>query len=351
MSFGSKLPQKPMYEELADTPWITQGRDLSDKGYQGIVDNYNKVNVFDQDTQRNLDAQTNAIYNRAEQDYQRQYRDTMLKLQNANYGQFGTTNATPALYRTDMANLEAQRHLADSAYNKALYREQLINNELQRRYNTLNMFNEMYNRGEIPYQLDLQNWQIRNLNKDRQFQNAEIKANAGGGLTGAIKGAVSGGAQGFAIGGPIGAIVGAIAGGGLGSIPQYNSNGGGAFDIATITNLGNTLYSARGNQGPGTSSGSGNTLLSALSNLLGKGQGTTQAYSSGGVLPATISSYLNYPTTVNLGSSNSAISALPQLNYSSPISSALTSNNTNSALYGALLNSLGSGSAFNNFVI
>ena len=180
MSFGKKVPKVPMYEEMQDTPWITQGRDLADKGYQGIVDNYKNVDVFNQDTQRNLDAQTNAIYNRAEQDYARQYRDTMLKMQNANYGQFGTTNATPALYRTDMANLEAQRHLADSAYNKALYREQLINNELQRRYNTLNMYNNMYNRGEIPYKQDIQNWQIRNLNKDRQFQNQIADYNQSG---------------------------------------------------------------------------------------------------------------------------------------------------------------------------
>lgn len=350
MSFGKKLPQKPMYEELEDTPWITQGRDLANRGYEGIVDNYKNVDVFDQDTQRNLDAQTNAIYNRAEQDYARQYRDTMLKMQNANYGQFGTTNATPALYRTDMANLEAQRHLADSAYNKALYREQLINNELQRRYNTLNMYNSMYDRGEIPYKLDLQNWQIRNLNKDRQFQNAEIKANAGGGLTGALKGAVSGAMAGSAAG-PWGALAGAVIGGGLGSIPQYNSSGSGAFDMGTITDLYNSGYGGWNSRTGSSTTGSGSSnILQTLLGYLGGGSGSNQVYSSGGVISPAINSYLNYPQSVTLSSPLSQINAYPLMGYSSPIINAVNNPTSQGSLYDALLNYTG-GNTGSNFVI
>ena len=172
MSFGGKAPSRPEYEQMQDTPYITNLRDLSQRGYEGYKDNYNKVNVFSPETQRSLDDYTNAVYQRAEGDFDRQYRDTMKRMANRNYGQFGTLNATPALYRTDMENLSQQRKLADMAYNKALYRESLVDNELRRRYNTLNMYNDMLEKGKTPYELDLQNWKIRNQNKDIQFQNA-----------------------------------------------------------------------------------------------------------------------------------------------------------------------------------
>lgn len=172
MSFGGKAPSRPEYEQMKDTPYITNLRDLSQRGYEGYKDNYNKVNVFSPETQRSLDDYTNAVYQRAEGDFDRQYRDTMKRMANRNYGQFGTLNATPALYRTDMENLAQQRKLADMAYNKALYRESLVDNELRRRYNTLNMYNDMLEKGKTPYELDLQNWHVRNKNKDIQFQNA-----------------------------------------------------------------------------------------------------------------------------------------------------------------------------------
>ena len=180
MSFGSKIPKHEEYEELKDTTYITSLRDLSQSGYEGYRDNYSKVNVFSPETQRSLDDYTNAVYKRAEGDFDRQYRDTMKRMANRNYGQFGTLNATPALYRTDMENLAQQRKLADMAYNKALYRESLVDNELRRRYNTLDMYNQMLGKGQIPYELDLQNWKIRNQNKDVQFQNAIANYNQKG---------------------------------------------------------------------------------------------------------------------------------------------------------------------------
>lgn len=180
MSFGGKAPSRPEYEQMQDTPYITNLRDLSQRGYEGYKDNYDKVNVFSPETQRSLDDYTNAVYQRAEGDFDRQYRDTMKRMANRNYGQFGTLNATPALYRTDMENLSQQRKLADMTYNKALYRESLVDNELRRRYNTLNMFNEMLEKGQTPYEQDLKNWQIRNQNKDIQFENAIARYNQKG---------------------------------------------------------------------------------------------------------------------------------------------------------------------------
>ena len=206
-------PKHPGYEEMKDTPWITQGREIADIGGKGVLENYNKVNVFDEPTQASLEARNNAIYNRAFGDMERAYTDTMNKYNAANYGQFGTLNATAPAYRTDEYQRQFQRQLDDLAYNKAVNYENLINNELQRRYNTLNMFNDLYQYGVTPHNVDLGNWNIRNTNKDVQYQNAVANyMNSGGGLLGAIQGAAQGASAGSAFG-PWGTAIGGIVGG------------------------------------------------------------------------------------------------------------------------------------------
>lgn len=211
---SKKSPDIPLYQEMKDTPWIAQARDMANRGYQGIIDNYNKVNVFSEPTQQSLKARVDALYSRAEGDFDRTYRDTMNKMANRNYSQFGTLNATPAAYRTDMENLSQQRKLADLSYNKELYYDQVIDNELKRRYNTLNMFNNMYQKGAVPYQQDVANWKLRNENLDRQYYNdlanSQDGFNWGDFATGALKGATTGF---LTTGNPWGAAIGGVAGG------------------------------------------------------------------------------------------------------------------------------------------
>lgn len=170
-------PKHPGYVKMKDTPWITQGREIADIGGKGVLDNYGKVNVFDEATQASLNARNNDIYNRAFGDMERAYTDTMNKYNAANYNQFGTLNATSPAYRTDEYQRQFQRQLDDLAYNKAINYENLINNELQRRYNTLDMFGNMYNYGRIPYDLDLKNWNTENTNRDIGYMNAMQSAN------------------------------------------------------------------------------------------------------------------------------------------------------------------------------
>lgn len=165
-------PSHAHYEEMKDTPWIKQARDIASRGGQGILDNYNNVNVFDDATNRSIDARNNQIYQRAFDDMERQYINTMNKYNAANFNQFGTLNATPAAYRTDMYNLAAQRQMDDLAYNKAINYDNLKDQELNRRYNTLNMFSNMYGFGTVPYQQDVSNWNTRNTNKDIDYLNA-----------------------------------------------------------------------------------------------------------------------------------------------------------------------------------
>ena len=171
MSFGkSKKTYVPQYEKFEDTPWIKQGREIADIGGKGILENYGKVNVFDEPTQASLEARNNTVYQRAFDDASRMYKDTMNKYNAANYNQFGTLNATAPAYRTDEYQRQFQRQLDDLAYNKAVNYENLINNELQRRYNTLDMFGNMYGYGQTPHQVDRANWNTSNTNKDLLYK-------------------------------------------------------------------------------------------------------------------------------------------------------------------------------------
>ena len=201
-------PQHPGYVKMKDTPWITQGREIADIGGKGVLDNYGKVNVFDEGTQAELEARNNDIYNRAFGDMERAYTDTMNKYNAANYNQFGTLNATQPAYRTDEYQRQFQRQLDDLAYNKAINYENLINNELQRRYNTLDMFGNMYNYGQTPHSVDVANWNVENTNRDIGYQNALASqqnsfGNRLGGMLSGIAG-VSVGALGAGFGGALG---------------------------------------------------------------------------------------------------------------------------------------------------
>ena len=226
----NKTVTHPGYEEMQDTPWITQARQIADIGGKGVLENYNKVNVFDEGTQKSLDARNNATYKRAFDNMERAYTDTMNKYNAANYGQFGTLNATPAAYRTDNYQRDFQRQMDDLAYNQATNYDNLMDKELQRRYNTLDMYNTLYNYGQTPYQQDLANWNIRNTNRDISYKNALSSASSGSTL-GNLMGA-------------LGTATGAFAGSALGT---------------------NSLGSLLG----GTSSSGSNSLLSGGSSIMG----------------------------------------------------------------------------------
>lgn len=196
---NSDAPQHPGYKKMKDTAWIKQGRKIADAGGRGILDNYNKVNVFDQNTQNSLNARNNEIYQRAFNDMNRLYNDTMNSYAARNYNRFGTLNATPAAYTTDEYQKDFQRQMNDLAYNKAMNYENLINNELNRRYNTLNMYQNMYGYGETPYQKDVANWNIENTNRDIDYKNqvAQAQARNSNNWFNALSSAIGNGASAF----------------------------------------------------------------------------------------------------------------------------------------------------------
>lgn len=214
MSFGKKKAKHASYEQFKDTPWITQGRQIADIGGQGILDNWNKVNVFDDDTKASLEARNNDVYQRAFGDMERQYNNIMNKYAASNYNRFGTLNATAPYYNTDNYQRDFQRQMNDLAYNKAVNYENLVNNELQRRYKTMDMFGNLYQYGVTPHNMDVANWNTRNTNKDIAYANA-LAQNQGGGW-GQIAGAAVGAGLGALTGNPMVALQGAQLGAGIG---------------------------------------------------------------------------------------------------------------------------------------
>lgn len=217
---SSDAPKHAHYEQMQDTPWITQGRDIADKGGKGVLDYYNKVNVFDDQTKRELAQRNREIYNRAFDNMEREYTNTMNKYNAKNYGQFGTLNATAPSFVTDQYRIDAQRQMNDLAYNQAVNYDDLMDRELQRRYNTLNMFGNMYQYGNTPYEQDLMNWDIRNKNIDLDYQNAlvQYKNNQQGNGLGAGIGGALGGVAGAYFGGPAGAMIGSQMGSAVGGM-------------------------------------------------------------------------------------------------------------------------------------
>lgn len=216
------------YEQMKDTPWITQGRDIAQRGGEGILENYNRVNVFDEGQRSSMEKLNEDAYRRAFEDLNRGYREGMNKYASANYNRFGSLNSTPSSYITDNFNRQYSRDMANLAYNKAINYENLVNQELQRRYNTLNMHQALYNMGQMPYQLDLANWDVRNKNRDINFEDrqrayAVAKANEAkkdkmwtdiAQLGGTVVGTV--------VGGPVGGMIGGqLAGAGTGKVMEY----------------------------------------------------------------------------------------------------------------------------------
>ena len=172
MAFGKDKPSVPKYQEMADTPWMTRNRELNTTSYNNLNRDLNRVNVFDDATKQQLEAYNDSIYNRAVSDFNRDYSQTMNKYLARDYNRFGTTGGASSLLTRDNYNLVQQRKLADMEYQRALNYEDMINQELNRRYKWLDTnYNYFTDSGKVTQDNDLRNWAIRNQNLDRQYYN------------------------------------------------------------------------------------------------------------------------------------------------------------------------------------
>lgn len=207
---GKDDPKIPQYEELADTPWITRNRNLNTKTWENLNRDWNNTNVFDDNVRQQLNAYNDDIYNRAKSDFDRDYSQTMNKYMARDYNRLGTTGGGQSLLTRDNYNLAKQRELADLNYNKAINYENMINQELNRRYKWLDQnYNAFSSSGNTAQNMDVANWMIRNKNLDRQYQQDIQDYNnswahligQGLGTVGQLAGAYSGGPVGYALAG------------------------------------------------------------------------------------------------------------------------------------------------------
>ena len=255
MGFGKKkTPKHKGYVEQKDTPWITRNRELNTLAYGELPSMYENINVFDDATRAGLDARNDAIYNRAQSDFERMYNQTMGNTLARDYNRFGTTGATPSLYARDLYNLQQQRELADLAYNKAMNYENMINQELNRRYNTLGAYSNLFNAtGQTAQAFDDRNWQIKNINRNIDYQNELNKYNASrSGLSAFLN--------------PIGNLIG-------GGAISGDTSGSGGFDLGQLFNIATALFGKGSSLTGGDSGSSTGTLIGEAINNVAKGDG------------------------------------------------------------------------------
>lgn len=301
---AKKAVNLPYYDMQEDSDYIANARKLSNVGAEGVLNNINRVNVFDDKTRAGLDAYNDDIYNRSYSDFNKQYKNIINNANARDYNRFGTTGATPSLYNRDQTNLQAQQALADLSYNKALNRESLTNNELQRRYNTINAYDNLYGKGEISQALDDRNYQTAQFNKDRAYQNQVNQKNAKNnswasliGLGGNVGGAIASALTGIPIFSELGNQLGQQVGGAL--FPQQGSyisgyNQGG-FSNAGIADLINRFYGG----------GSGSSSQGTSGGLFGNIGGTSYSDSPFGADAFNLNNYLNSIYNQNTGGLNS----------------------------------------------
>ena len=208
MAFGKSKPKLPMYQEMKDTPWISRNRELNTTTYNNLNRDLNNVNVFDDAIKQQLNAYNDSIYNRSVKDFDTDYANSMGKTLARDYNRFGTTGATTSLLSRDLANRTAQRKLADMEYNRAINYENMIDKELQRRYNWLDTnYNMFTNSGNTTENHDIANWKLRNQNLDRQYSNDVADYNSKNAI-GKTLGTLGSVALGFTPLGPLGYTLG-----------------------------------------------------------------------------------------------------------------------------------------------
>lgn len=232
----AKTVARPMYEEFADTPYITHSRDMEGTAYDYLnnaIENLNRFN--EQQYQAVADAYTQAQWNDLNRDYQQAVNANAARERN----RLGTYGASSSLYNTENLQRNYNDMASKIAAQTAAQYQNLINNEYNRRLQNLNTYNNLWtDSGNRTYKHDYGNWQIRNINKDRQWLNeVDEKNNTGwNAIANVGKGIVQGISSGSSLG-PYGAIAGGILGGIGGTATNQGDNTGSNI----FSQVGNTI--------------------------------------------------------------------------------------------------------------
>lgn len=233
----AKTVARPMYEELADTPWITQNREMENNAYGKLNNALDNLYNFNEDQYQAIaDDYTGAQWN----DLNRGYLQAMNQQAANERNRLGTSGASSSLYNTNTLQNSYNDLATRLASTTASQYNNLINQEWNRRLQNLNLYNNLWgNAGQTAYQHDYNNWQIRNTNKDRQWANDVEENNATGwnAVANVLNGTVQGAQAGSSFG-PWGAAIGGVVGGlGATGTNQDSSNLG-----SNSMNLFNNLF-------------------------------------------------------------------------------------------------------------
>ena len=245
----AKTVDRPDYPEFGDTPYITQSRALQDQAYgytTNALDNYNSF-INPEQYQAVADAYTQAQWNDLNRGYQRAINQNAARERQ----RLGTSGASSSLYNTESLNQQYNDLASRVAAQTASQYNNLINNEYNRRLQTLATNADLWSgTGATNYTHDYNNYKTRMQNMYNDWLDDIDKKNAknqmiGGTIQGlsSIGGAVAGGI----FGGPMGAMMGQQAGSQLGGIVNnafglgYTQNTGSSSPYANYQNNQNWL--------------------------------------------------------------------------------------------------------------
>lgn len=218
-----KKVQAPVYEQLADTDYITGLREDLPTYREGTNRYLSQLDVLSPEVQQKYQDLANDYTQSQWSDFNRNALANYKAMNQANYNRFGSMGTSGAMYGNDTYNRQLNDLSSRIAGQTAAQYQNLINNYYNQKLNTLNAYNTMYgNAGQTLQNNDISNWNIRNRNIEAKYvadlQNAQNKQgfNIGNMLSGAMQGARMGSAA-----GPWGAVIGGVAGGALGGFSDY----------------------------------------------------------------------------------------------------------------------------------
>ena len=229
----AKTVDRPDFPEFGDTPYITQSRALQDQAYgytTNALDNFNSF-INPEQYQAVADAYTQAQWNDLNRNYQQAVNQNAARERN----RLGTYGASSSLYNTNTMQNYYNDLASRVAAQTASQYNNLINNEYNRRLQTLNTNAGLWSgTGATNYQHDYNNYNVRLQNMYNDWlDEVDRKNNTGWNMVANIaKNAVSG-AQAGSAAGPWGVAIGA----GVGAIGGSGTN----QDTSNIANLANNI--------------------------------------------------------------------------------------------------------------
>lgn len=174
----SKTYQLPMYDELGENAYNTSNRTMTSNLGDWLIDHYQDIGTLTQDQEQEYKDIADKASEASWSDFNRQLAKAQDVRNTKSYNRFGSLTNTPALYDQETFGRESNKAALDLANNITDYYNTMVKQDINRQLSSWNMYSNMYNKaGEDITKLDKYNWNLRNQNKDRQYQNDVMKFN------------------------------------------------------------------------------------------------------------------------------------------------------------------------------